>query len=87
MWKVMFVFLFKMVSAVGVGLFLAILGQILIDYRYFSFMFILLSGFFAFFSLTKKLKFVGTLVIDLVFVLIILLGRLYIHIADKGSIL
>ena len=84
--KKILVFLFKCLSAAGIGLFLAILGQVLIDYRYFSFMFILLTAFFAFFTLTKKMQFLGVLVIDLIFTLIVLLIWAYIYIADKGNV-
>ena len=76
--------LFKLLSAIIAGFFISLIGQALMKYSYFSFMFIFLTGCFAFFTLIKKLRFLGVLFIDLLFVLIIVLIRLYIIIADGG---
>lgn len=77
-------FLFKLFSAVFIGVLLSIIGQALMNYRYFSFMFILLTVSFAFFTLVKKLGFLSVLLIDVFFILIIFLIKVYILIADGG---
>ncbi len=77
-------FVFKILSGFGLGVFLSVLGQALIGYRYFSFMFVFLTVFFAFFILTRNLQWVGVLMIDLVFLLLVVLMRLYVVMADKG---
>ena len=75
-------FLFKLLSAIIVGFFASLIGQALMEYNYFSFMFIFLTVWFAFFTLIKKLGFLGVLFIDLLFILIIVLIRFYIIMAD-----
>lgn len=77
-------FLFKLLSAVFIGLLLSVIGQALINYSYFSFVFVFLTVSFAFFSLVKKMGFLGVLLVDAVFVLIILLIKVYIVIANSG---
>ena len=77
-------FLFKLFSAVLTGIFLSIIGQSLMDYSYFSFMFIFLTVSFAFFTLVKKMGFLSVLLVDVFFILIIFLMKAYILIADSG---
>ena len=78
------VFPFKVFSALTIGLFIALFFQALLGYAYFSFMFIFLTVVFAFFTMVKKLKFLGVLLIDLLFVLMIILARLYIVLSNNG---
>ena len=77
-------FLFKLLSAIMVGLMISLIGQALLKYSYFSFMFIFLTGFLAFFPMVKKLEFPGVLCVDMLFIFIILLVKVYIVFADKG---
>ena len=76
--------LFKILSALFVGVFISLIGQALMNYGYFSFMFLFLTVFFAFFSLVKKLEILGVLLVDLLFILMIVLIKVYIMMADKG---
>ena len=76
--------LFKLFSAVFVGILISLIGQALMNYGYFSFMFLFLTVFFAFFTMVKKLKFLGVLMVNLLFILMIVLIKVYIVIADSG---
>ena len=76
--------IFKTVSAVFTGLLIALAGQALFSYRYFSFMFIFLTAGAGFFSLTKKLGFLGILLVDLLFVFVLILIKVYIMMADTA---
>ena len=76
--------LFKLLSAVFVGILISLIGQALMNYGYFSFMFLFLTGFFAFFTMVKKLGVLGVLLVDLLFILMIILIKVYIVIADNG---
>ena len=78
-------FVFKTLSAAVLGIFLAVLGQALIQYRYFSFIFILLTGFFSYFVLTKNLRWLGVCVVDILFVLFVLLVRWYVVLSSAGG--
>ena len=75
---------FKLLSAGFIGLLIALIGQALLDYRYFSFMFIFLTVGFAFFSLVKKFGVLGVVLVDLLFILLLVLIKVYIVIADGG---
>ena len=77
-------FPFKLFSAIVIGVIISLIGQALISYSYFSFMFIFLTVFFAFFTLVKKMGFLGVLLVDLLFVLMIVLLKVYIMVADSG---
>ena len=77
-------FLFKLFSAVFTGVLLSIIGQSLMGYGYFSFMFIFLTVSFAYFALVKKMGFLSVLLVDVFFILIIVLMKVYILIADSG---
>ncbi len=82
--KTIFTFIFKLLSAVCLSLFISILAQELIKYGTLSFVFIFITVFFAFFGLVKNLKFLGVLMLDLALVLLILLSKLYLTIANAG---
>ena len=77
-------FFLKLISATLVGFALAVIGQALIGYRYFSLFFIFLTISFAFFTLVKKLGYLGILLIDVCFILLLVLAKVYIVIADSG---
>ncbi len=77
-------FLFKILSAGGVSFFFSLLGHVLIGYSWFSFMFVFLTVWFAFFTLVGKLQLLGVLAVDVLFILIILLLRMYITMAWNG---
>lgn len=81
-----FLFFFKALGALVLGIFLAVLGQELIQYRYFSFVFIFLTVFFSYFVLTKKLRWLGVCVVDIVFVVFVLLARWYVVMSNSGGI-
>ena len=70
--------MFKIFSAVGLGIFLAILGQAFVGYGMFSFVFIFLTVFFAFLSLIRKLQFFGVLSVIILIMLLVFFGRMYI---------
>ncbi len=70
--------LFKLISSVLVGFFFSILGKVLIGYSHFSFMFIFLTVFFAFFNLIARLQFLGIFLVDILFIVIIGMAHLYI---------
>ncbi len=76
--------LFKLFSAMAVGVFIALVGQALINYSYFSFMFIFLTVLLSFWTLVKKWDFLGVLLVDLFFILMIIIVRLYIVISASG---
>ena len=76
--------LFKILSACFTGVLIALIGQALLDYRYFSFMFIFLTVGFAFFSLVKKFGVLGVILVDLLFILLLVLIKVYIAIASNG---
>lgn len=76
--------LFKLFSALFIGLLFSVIGQALIHYRYFSFFFIFLTVSFAFFVMVKKMGFLGVLLVNLLFILMIVLMKVYIVIADNG---
>ena len=73
----------KILSAFFVAGLISFIFQILIGYGYFSFMFVFLTVFSAFFTLIKKLQIFGVLCVDMLFILFILGLRIYILIADK----
>ena len=77
-------FCIKILSSAMVGLMIALIFQALMNYRYFSFMFLFLTVFFAFFAMVKKLDFLAVLLVDLLFILLLVLAKVYIMIADKG---
>ncbi len=77
-------FLFKLFSALCVGILFSVIGQALIHYRYFAFFFIFLTVSFAFFTMVKRLGFLGVLLVDLLFILMVVLMKVYIIIADSG---
>ncbi len=77
-------FCIKIFSSAVVGLMIALIFQALMNYRYFSFMFLFLTVFFAFFAMVKKLDFLAVLLVDLLFILLLVLAKVYIMIADKG---
>ena len=77
-------FLFKLFSTVFFAFLLSLIGQALLNYSYFSFVFIFLTVSFAFFNLVKKMGFLGVLLVDVFFILIIVLAKVYILIADGG---
>ncbi len=81
-WKYSLILL-KLLSAVFVGLLIALIFQAFMNYRYFSFMFLFLTVCWAFFVLVKKLGFLGVLLVDLLFILMIVLMKVYIVIADS----
>ena len=54
------------------------------QYRYFAFFFIFLTVSVAFFTLVRKIGFLGVLLVDLLFILMIILMKIYVVIADKG---
>ena len=76
--------LLKLFSALFIGLLFSVIGQAFIHYRYFAFCFIFLTVSFAFFTMVKKLGFLGVLLVDLLFILMIVLMKVYIIIADSG---
>ena len=75
---------FKLFSALFTGILFSIIGQALVNYSYFSFFFIFLTVSFAFFTMVKKLEFLGVLLVNLLFILIIVLMKVYVVIADNG---
>lgn len=75
--------LFKTLSAIITGVFMSLIGQAIINYSYFSFMFVFLTAFFAFFTLVKRMGFLSVLLIDLSFILITMLLKVYILMANK----
>ena len=77
-------FVFKILSAVFTGLLIAVIFQALMDYRYFSFMFLFLTVCFAFFTMVRKWGFLAVLLVDLLFILLLVLAKVYIMIADKA---
>ena len=83
MYKIIVLFVIKVLSACFVAGLISFICQILIGYGYFSFMFIFLTVFSAFFTLIKKLQIFGVLFVDLLFILFILGLRIYILVADK----
>jgi len=74
----------KVISALLVAAFISLVGKALLHYGYFSFMFLFLTVFFAFFKLVRKLSFMGILFVDWIFILMVVLVKLYIVIADKS---
>ena len=74
----------KILSACFIAVLISFIGQVLIGYGYFSFMFIFLTVFSIFFTLTKKLRILGVLLVNLLFIMMLLALRIYILIADKG---
>ena len=84
MYKTILLFIFKLLSAGFTALLLAFIGQVLISYSYFSFMFVFLSVFFAFLRLVTRLRFIGVLCVDLLFILALLALRIYVFMADKA---
>ena len=78
------ILVFKLLSAIALGLCLSMIGQALIGYSYFSFMFIFLTVCLAFWALIKKLDILAVLLVDLFFVLMIFIVRVYIVISDSG---
>lgn len=73
-----FLWIFKIFSAAGLSIFLAILGQAFIGYGIFSFIFIFLTVFFAFLSLVRKLQFFGVLLVIILIVLLVFFSRMYV---------
>lgn len=71
-------FIFKLFSGIILGLFISLIGQAIIHYGYFSFMFIFLTVFAGFFRVVRKMNFLGILLVDLIFILMIVLLRFYI---------
>ena len=76
--------IFKLFSALAIGIFMAMIGQALINYSYFSFMFIFLTVFLSFWTLVKKKDFLTILLVDLFFIFLLLIVRVYIVISDSG---
>ncbi len=76
--------LFKGVSAFCLAYVLALIGQELISYGLFSFIFLLLSISAAFFYLVKGYKFLGVLIVDICLVAMAVLLRFYV-ILSYGS--
>ncbi len=83
MHKIVALIIIKILSAGFVAGLISFVCQVLIGYGYFSFMFIFLTVFTAFFTLIKKLHIFGVLCVDMLFILFILGLRVYILIADK----
>ena len=83
MHKVVILIIVKILSAGFVAGLISFVCQVLIGYGYFSFMFIFLTVFIAFFTLIKKLQIFGVLFVDMLFILFILGLRIYILLADK----
>ncbi|MGE0762878.1 MAG: hypothetical protein AB7N80_06340 [Bdellovibrionales bacterium] len=75
---------FKMISGVALGLTVALIGQEIIDYGNFAFIFVIVATTGAFFRVAKKWQFIGVAVFDLICVLIGLLLRMYILVAPGG---
>ena len=71
-------FLFKLFSGIALGIFISLIGQAILKYSYFSFMFIFLTVFAGFFKVVRKVNFLGVLLVDLIFILMIVLLRFYI---------
>ena len=83
-WLKYFLWVFKAASALGVGVFFALLGRAFIGYSHFSFMFVFLTVFFAFLNLIGKLKWVGVFLVDGLFVLLIILVQMYVAASYNG---
>ena len=81
--KIAALIIIKILSAGFVAGLISFVCQVLIDYGYFSFMFIFLTVFTTFFTLIKKLQIFGVLCVDMLFILFILGLRVYILVADK----
>ena len=79
-----FILIFKLFSAIAVGVFISLIGQALINYSYFSFMFMFLTVSVAFWALVKKMEFLAILLVDLFFILMIFIVRVYIVISANG---
>ena len=78
------ILIFKLFSAIAVGVFMSLIGQALINYSYFSFMFIFLTVCLAFWALVKKMEFLAVLLVDLFFILTIFIVKVYIVISANG---
>lgn len=73
--------LFKGLSAFCFSYVVTLIGQELISYGLFSFLFLLISLSMAFFYLVKDYKFFGVLILDICLILIALLLRFYVIIS------
>ena len=73
--------LFKIFSALCFSYVVTLIGQELLSYGLFSFIFLLLSIGLAFFYLIKPYKFFGIFLIDLLLVLLAVFLRFYVIIA------
>lgn len=74
-------FFFKLISGLALGLTVALIGQVLINYGNFSFIFVIVATTAAFIRVAKRWQFVGVAVFDLICVLLGLLLRMYILVA------
>ena len=72
---------FKIFSAFCVAYVLSLIGQELLSYGLFSFIFLLFSIGWAFFLLIKPYNFLGVFIVDMVLVFIALLLRFYVIVA------
>lgn len=75
---------FKLISGLGLGLTAALIGQEIIQYGSFAFVFVIVATVGAFFRVSKHWQFVGVAVFDLICILIGLLLRMYILVAPGG---
>ena len=79
--KTMGLLLFKVFSAFCFSYVLTLIGQELLSYGLFSFVFLLISIGLSFFYFIKDYKFSGVLLIDIILVAIAFLLRFYVIIA------
>lgn len=77
-------FFFKLISGLGLGLTMALIGQEIIHYGNFALFFVIMATTGAFFRVSKSWQFVGVAVFDLICILIGLLLRMYILVAPGG---
>lgn len=75
---------FKVISGAAIGLTFALIGEEIVGYGTFSFLFVIVTMTGAFLKVTRSLQFVGVAAIDLICVLIGLLLRMYILVAPGG---
>jgi len=76
-----FLFGFKLVTGLFLGLTMALIGQEMIGYKSFAFTFVILTFCGFFLKISKRWSVVSVVVFNLVFVLIGLLLRMYILIS------
>lgn len=75
---------FKLISGAAIGLTLALIGEEIIGYGTFSFIFVIVTMTGAFLKVSRSWQFVGVAAVDLICILIGLLLRMYILVAPGG---